>query len=304
MTSIRPIAALLAILIVAYTQPLFAQCDGGDVCCDAACECACDSACDSTGGCDACGCEACGCQSKDACLCEQATLLGDWLGIKPCLGEHGILATSSLTQYYQGVASGGGEQRFRYGSKFDLYLTASTEKLGLWKGGSLSVHAADWQFGQNVIGDAVGLAPVNTQLLTPLPEESFGLTNLMYAQQFEGGIVATFGRANVVELWGGFFPDWGLGRDGFMNASLGLPLTVIPSTPLVTNAAGIIKAGEKGPQAAFVVVESQNSPTTVGLDFPNGVEMIGLLRRYSELGGLAGTHTSVWNLCDGRLHFV
>lgn len=91
------------------------------------------------------------------------------------LGNHGISVESSLTQFYQGVASGGAEQRFRYGSKFDLYLTADTEKLGLWKGGSLAVHAADWQFGQNVIGDAVGLAPVNNQLVTPLPEEHLGL---------------------------------------------------------------------------------------------------------------------------------
>ena len=101
----------------------------------------------------------------------------------------------------------------------------------------------------------------------------------MYVQQFEGGIIAEFGRANVMELWGGFFPDWRLGRDGFMNTSLGLPLVVNPSTPLITNAAGIIKAGERGPEAAFLVFESQNVPTTVGLDFPNGVELVGLLRR-------------------------
>ena len=281
MTSIRHIAALLAIFVVAHIQPLFAQRDSCTVCCDNVC-------CDGAGSCDAGICHTCGCQFKDASLCDRESMLDDWLGIKPRLAEHGILANSSLTQYYQGVASGGGEQRFRYGSKLDLFLIADTEKLGLWKGGSLSIHAADWQFGQNVIGDAAGLAPVNTQLLTPTAQESFGLTNLMYAHQFDGGIIATFGRANVVELWAGFFPDWGMGRDGFMNASLGLPMTKIPSTPLVTNAAGIIKAGELGPQAAFVVLESQNSPTTVGLDFPNGVELIGLLRSYSDFGGLAG----------------
>ncbi len=294
LTSTRPIALILMVFVLGYIQPLFAQCDRYAERCDTAC----DNACGPTSGCDACRCQSVRCQSCDQskCLCLgcRETLLGDWSGIKPGLAEHGIVATSSLTQYYQGVASGGGEQRFRYGSKFDLYLTADTEKLGLWKGGSLAIHAADWQFGQNVIGDAVGLAPVNTQLLTPRAEESFGLTNLMYAQQLEGGIIATFGRANVVELWGGFFPDWGVGRDGFMNTSLGLPLTVIPSTPLVTNAAGIIKAGERGPEAAFVVLESQNSPTTVGLDFPNGVEMIGLLRRYSELSVAWLVHTRWW----------
>lgn len=98
-----------------------------------------------------------------------------------------------------------------------------------------------------MIAEAAGLAPVNTQLLTPRAEESFGLTNLMYAQQFEQGIIATFGRANVVELWGGIFPEWGMGRDGFMNASLGLPITVLPSTPLITNAAGgLVPAEQSG----------------------------------------------------------
>ena len=84
-----------------------------------------------------------------------------------------------LTQFYQGVASGGNEQAFRYGAKMNLMLLGDTEKMGLWKGGKIIFHAAEWQFGQT-IADAVGLAPVNTNLLLPETEPSFAITHLQY----------------------------------------------------------------------------------------------------------------------------
>jgi hypothetical protein len=59
------------------------------------------------------------------------TLTGDWLGCRTSLAQHGVIIGSSLTQFYQGAASGGREQVFRYGDKFDLYLLADTGGVGL-----------------------------------------------------------------------------------------------------------------------------------------------------------------------------
>jgi porin len=227
-------------------------------------------------------------------------LTGNWLGCRTSLAKHGIIVDSSLTQFYQGVAGGGSEQVFRYGDKLDLYMLADTSKLGLWKGGKLQIHAVDWQFGENVIGDAVGMAPVNANLVTPIPESSFALTTLLYEQQLGGGFAAVIGRNNILDFWGTLYPDYGRGVDGFMNISLLLPMNAVPSLPFITNVAGITKAGERGLEAAFVVMESQGSPTTAGLNFPNGATLLGLARKNTVFGGLPGSHTVMATYATGE----
>ena len=143
-----PVRYLIAATVVLFlsTPCTLANCD-----CDTP---HCDSQQSSQVPC--CCCNHCGSPS------DRQRFLGDWWGAVPCLAECGITVDASLTQFYQGVASGAGEQRFRYGSKMDVFLNADTGKLGLWDGGLLTSHVVDWQFGQSVIGDAVGLAPVNT----------------------------------------------------------------------------------------------------------------------------------------------
>jgi porin len=220
-----------------------------------------------------------GCEDCCDCLWCRDNLTGVWFGHRTTLAQHGIAVESSLTQFYQGVASGGVEQTFRYGDKFDLFVLGDTGQMGLWKGGKIQIHAVDWQFGENVIADATQLAPVNANLVTPTLERSFALTTLLYEQQLGGGFAAVVGRNNILDFWGTLYPDYGRGLDGFMNLSIPLPMNAVPSLPFITNIAAIMKTGERGLQAAFVVMESQVSPTTVGLDFPNGVTLLGLSRK-------------------------
>lgn len=246
----------------------------------------------------------CGDEIQDGCcdFWSRPTLLGDWLGVRPALGQHGIAAQADFTQFYQGVASGGNEQVFRYGSKMNLTLLGDTEKMGLWEGGKIIFHAAEWQFGQNSIADAVGLAPVNANLLLPEPSPSFAITHLQLLQGLtESGWVATAGRYNLIDLWTAFYPDYGRGLDGFMNVASLIPINVVaPGLPPVSNVAGVLKEGEGGPEAAFLVIESQNSPTTVGLDFPNGVTLVGALRRNTKIDDLTGSHMLAATYATGR----
>ena len=110
----------------------------------------------------------------------------------------------------------------------NLMLLGDTEKMGLWKGGKVIFHAAEWQFGQNSIADAVGLAPVNTNLLLPETSSSFAITHLQFIQGLtEDGWVATFGRYNLIDLWSAFYPDYGRGLDGFMNVASIIPINVV-----------------------------------------------------------------------------
>ena len=287
----------MAVVLTAHSGTVLAQ--------QSQCASNCDERCGYTPSCD----DSYGCKSHNGCQCRQQCdagpchrehMLGDWAGIMPATAEHGIVVDASLTQFFQGVASGGSEQIFRYGDKFDLYMNADTAKLGLWEGGKLSVHAVDWQFGQNAIADAAGLAPVNLLLLTPHIEPSFGLTQLFYEHELGAGWELGVGRVNMLDLWTDFYPDWGRGMDGFMNISVLAPLNIDPSLPLISNAAGFLKAGERGMEAAFLVLESQDNPTTVGLDFPNEVSLLAALRKYTDFGGLPGSHTLVGTYATGK----
>ena len=84
-----------------------------------------------------------------------------------------------------------------------------------------------------------------------------------------------------------------------MNISALAPLSIDPSLPLITNAAGFLKSGERGMEAAFLVLESQDIPTTIGLDFPNEVSLLAALRKYTDFGGLPGSHTLVGTYATG-----
>jgi len=235
------------------------------------------------------------------CLGTRSQLTGDWHGHRSCLADCGITVEGAFTQFYQGPASGGNEQVFRYGDKFDLFVNMDTGKMGLWEGGQLTMHAVDWQIGQNAIVDATGLAPVNTALLLPkVREPAFAMTSLQYTQALGGGYLVTAGRINMLDLWATFYPQYGRGIDGFMNLSMMIPMNVVPSLPLVTNGAGIIKAGERGVESALLVFESQQSPTTVGLDFPNGVTIVGAVRKYTDFLGQPGSHTLVGVYATGE----
>lgn len=236
------------------------------------------------------------CPGKPKCECCKCreNLTGDWWGHRTCLEEHGITYQGYLSQYYQGVASGGERRTFRYGGKLDEYYNFDSEKLGLWKGGSLMMHA-ETAYGQNSITDAAGLAPANTAFLTPRSDDLpvYAITNFQFMQEFGEGYAATFGRFNFIDLWSNFYPDYGKGRDGFMNISSIIFLNVVPTLPLVFNAAGLIKAGDKGIEAAVMVMDPDNIPTVSGLGdelFDDGSTILGVYRIFTEFGGLPGSH--------------
>ena len=195
-----------------------------------------------------------------------------------------------MTQFYQGVTSGGSEQRFRYGSKLNCFLGADTGKLGLWEGGRIDSHIIDWQFGQNSIADAVAFSPVNMAMMTPTTDPSFAITSLTYTHELAGGWVFQAGRTNAFDLWTGFYPGYGIGLDGFMNFATRIPVAVQPSLSLISNAVGVIKEGERGAEFALFVLEAQNSPTTIGLEYPNGVEFLGALKGYTDFFNKPGSH--------------
>ena len=249
----------------------------------------------------------CSYESCDTCSdCEslwtRPTLTNGFWGAQPALASNGVVYSGSVTQFYQGVTSGGAEQTFRYGGKVDQYLIFDSEALGLWKGMKLIMHA-ETGFGEFSIFDAAVLDPVNSAALLPGPNEHVtAITNFQFEQQLGGGYAATFGRINTLDLWGALYPKYGKGLDGFMNSALLLPLNAVPSLPLVFNGAGVLKAGERGVEAGFLVLDPANIPTESNLDslFDNGSTLVGLGRIFTDFNGLPGSHMVLGTYATGE----
>jgi porin len=254
-----------------------------------------DSGCTTTLGCGGCDGSAGG-SSDDggywlSGICDTSEFNHQFMSAAQSMAERGIVYAPVVTQFYQGVASGGLEQTFEYGGKVDQFLILDSGKLGLWDGMTMAMHV-ETRFGQDVNVDAVGLAPVNVAMLFPNPgEHDTAITGLSFAQAITDDVQATFGKFNALDLLSSINPQSGRGVNGFMNASMVLPLGIARLTPLSFMGAGLMKYRDKQVQGAVMVYDTHNVPTTSGFDglFDNGANIIGLWRLFTDFGGQPGS---------------
>jgi len=229
------------------------------------------------------------------CLGCREYLTGDLFGVRSGLAEKGVVADLQLTQFYQDVASGGREQRDAYGGKLDYFFTFA-------KG--FAVLHAETRFGEDVITDAAGLAPVNTNLVYPGLENSTAITGLQFNLPLtpDQEWIATCGKINTLDLFEALYPETGRGVDGFMNGSVFLPLTLLRTLPLSFLGAGVLKMHGKQIQGALLVYDSHNSTTTSGFDnlFDNGANIAGGWRLFTDFGGLPGSHLFLGTWATGK----
>jgi porin len=87
-------------------------------------------------------------------------LLGEVFGLRPMLTEEGVSLYVSSTQFEPGVAAGGIQQAFRWGSKFDMLAHVDSGNLGLWEGGTLDLFAES-RLGRSVDGFTGTFSPTN-----------------------------------------------------------------------------------------------------------------------------------------------
>jgi porin len=134
---------------------------------------------------------------------ERDTLTGDWGGGRLWLTKHGITLKPRLTQFYQGLSAGDGDQGFEYGGKVDILLNADLSKLGFWSGFSITAHA-EYNFGQSVNGHGLVIEPVNTALYFPGIEGSdrFDLSSVYLGQTFGKSASLVFGKINMIDIAG------------------------------------------------------------------------------------------------------
>lgn len=231
------------------------------------------------------------------CFWHRDHLTGDMLGIRSDLAERSVDVDLDLTQFYQNVASGGQEQRDAYGGKLDYFVT--------FLQGLVVLHA-ETRFGEDVILDAVGAAPVNANMLYPGLENSTAITGLQINLPLtaDQDWVATAGKINTLDLFNMLYPQTGRGVDGFMNLSSFVPLNVARTVPLSFLGAGVLKMREGQIQGGLLVYDSHNTPTTSGFEnlFDNGANIAGMWRFFTEFGGQPGSHLFLGAWASGQFN--
>lgn len=130
---------------------------------------------------------------------DRPALLDGSATVKQALRDQGISVDARLTQFYQGVIGGDGDQEWQYGGKGDLIATFDGRKLGLWKGFYVNVHQ-EWLYGEDANDQGDGsIYPVNTAMaFTRFGGYEYD-TSLVLTQTFGERLCITAGKINVIE---------------------------------------------------------------------------------------------------------
>jgi len=211
---------------------------------------------------------------------HQEELTGDWNGRRTRWKDKGFAVESSLTQFYQGVSSGGTRTSSEYNGtaqaklKFDLGKLADRQFL-FW----LAEIKAETRFGGPLVTSTGTISPVNTAAIIPGADGTvFSVTAVNVTKLFpvnlkEGKLFAvSFGRYNLLDLLDEDFFAGG-GTERFLNIAQIGPLTVLRQVPLVTNAVSTayIRGGE--PFVTFAVMDPNDHSLDPALSdlFADGV---------------------------------
>ena len=204
-------------------------------------------------------------------------------------------STSARPTYYQGVASGGLQETFRFGGRNDYLLNVDGQKAGLWQGFCINLH------GETVYGDSVNLltgavVPVNIGRAHPV---FFGtetaLTAVKFTQALSENFVVFGGKINTIDnVQQPFMPGRGLDA-GFMNAAFVWNPILGRTMNYATFGAGAAVLADGYPVATLTVYDTNDASTTSGFDelFDNGAIIYPTVSLPTTFFGMPG-HQSVW----------
>jgi len=241
-------------------------------------------------------------EPKDDSFWNQKEITGDWWGARTAMGEKGVNLELRLTQYWQGVTSGGLETTGVYSGKLDYVLDIDAHKLGLWEGFFVNMHA-ETQWG-DYLDEAGAFTFPNAHMLWPLPDyDGTALTGLLFEQALSKNFMLAAGKINVLDIWTMIMPQAGYGVEGFMNINVLAP--VLPwfrwVNLSVMGGGALVLSDDEQIQSGLLFFDLQNSSTTSGFDdmFDNGVGILGLHRFFLEWDGKPGAVTFVFGGSTG-----
>lgn len=222
----------------------------------------------------------------------RSQLTGDWRGSRDALAAKGLTFFGDITQYYQGVTSGGLEQQFKYGGRGDYLIDVDSQKMGLWEGGHLDLRG-ETRLGEdcNQIDGAV--APSNFAMALPLPNQNVtALTGVQYTQDVSENLSVFCGKLNLLD---GTPTSYARGArlNYFWNTAMQFNLSRNFLFPSVLGTGFTIR-DESEPVFNFYLLDNHYTPTTSGFStlFSNGVLLYGEYRLRTNWFELPG-HSSI-----------
>lgn len=229
---------------------------------------------------------------------HQEELSGDWNGARTRWKNKGVELASSLTQFYQGVSSGGTGTSSEYNGTALARLKLDLGKLAGWQFWSAEIKA-ETRFGGPLVTSTGTISPVNTAAIIPGAAGTvFSVTAVNFTKLFpinlkEGKLFAvSFGRYNLLDLLDEHLFGGG-GTERFLNIAQIGPLTVLRQVPLITNGASMayIRGGE--PFLTFAVLDPNDHSTDPGLSnlFADGVTFSPGINFPAKYGGKTAKHS-------------
>ncbi|MFO1089435.1 MAG: carbohydrate porin [Hyphomicrobiales bacterium] len=172
------------------------------------------------------------------------------------LKSRGIDLYGSLTQFYQGLVAGEGDQNWEYGGKVDLIGTFVGQKLGLWKGLIVNAHF-EYVYGSDVNFQGDGsIFPINTALAFPTLGGYDTDLSLVVTQMINDEATISIGKFNMLDVAAKTPLLGGGGIDTFMNTALAAPITGV-TPPYIL---GAIATYDPGPvKFTFMAYDPRNA---------------------------------------------
>ena len=195
----------------------------------------------------------------------------DWFASKD-RSSRGVTLDTNPTQFFQGVASGGKEQVFKYGGKLDYYLNIDGDKTGFRDGFLVSIHA-ETRYGEDINPDTGMLTFANFNMAFPKAgENATGVTKFIVSQSLSDECVVFAGKINTLDDFELNFTGHN-GIDRFMNSGIVANIINARTVPYSTYGTGFSVGRDDTPGFSFVVRDPNNHATTCDLDdlFADGV---------------------------------
>lgn len=209
---------------------------------------------------------------------HQDEMTGDWGGARKQWKEKGIELEFKLSNFFQGVASGGLREQSEYNGKFEYTMKFDLGKVAGWKFWSSEIKA-EVRWGGPILTGTGTINPTNTAALVPgadgevLTVSAFNFTRIIPKDLQKGNLyVVSFGRYNFLDLIDEEFFG-GTGTERFMNMAQIGPLTVLRQVPLITNGATFAYVHHGEPRFTLAVLDPNDHSLDPGVDdlFADGV---------------------------------
>ena len=233
-------------------------------------------------------------------------LTGDWYGVREQLRDRGLTFDISATTFFQGTASGGLEESFEFGGRFDYWLNVDGQKAGLWPGLFVTLRG-ETVYGESVNAETGAIVPVNIGRAHPATSGTeTALTAVKFTQALSENFVVYGGKINTLDnVRQPFMPAPGK-EVGFMNAAfVWNPILGRTMNYAVLGAGAAILANGQ-PVASLTVYDTHDATSTTGFGnlFDNGVVVNPTVTLPTKFFGMPGHHSLVGAYSSGRYGIV